>query len=85
MNRSGMWLGVDAAATYSDETEKIEEGDLIILYTDGVSEAENPRGESFGEEGLKSVISKTPGETPHRSVQTGDPGRAGFYGHQRAE
>jgi len=65
MNRSGMWLGVDAAATYSDETAKIEEGDLIILYTDGVSEAENPRGVSFGEEGLKSVISKNRGETPH--------------------
>ena len=65
LNRSGMWLGVDAAATYTDESEKMEEGDLIILYTDGVSEAENPRGEPFGEEGLKSVISKHRGKTPH--------------------
>ncbi len=64
LNRSGMWLGVDAAATYSDESEKIENGDLIILYTDGVSEAENPGGESFGEEGLKSVIMMHPGESP---------------------
>jgi sigma-B regulation protein RsbU (phosphoserine phosphatase) len=65
LNRSGMWLGVDASANYKDETEKIDDDDLIILYTDGVSEAENPLGEPFGVEGLKSVISKHREKTPH--------------------
>ena len=31
-------------------------GDVLVLYTDGVTETENATGEQFGEEGLESLI-----------------------------
>ena len=33
-------------------------GDLFFLYTDGVTEAEDPAARQFGEERLKSVLAK---------------------------
>ncbi len=64
LNKSGMWLGVDSKAIYSDDSGTVGEGDLLVFYTDGVSEAENKLGKAFGEEGLKSVILKHRGKTP---------------------
>jgi sigma-B regulation protein RsbU (phosphoserine phosphatase) len=63
-NKSGMWLGVDANSDFTDEFDTIAQGDLVVFYTDGVSEAENKKGDSFGEEGLKSVVLKNRGKTP---------------------
>jgi sigma-B regulation protein RsbU (phosphoserine phosphatase) len=63
-NKSGMWLGVDANSKFTDEIDSIAQGDLVVFYTDGVSEAENKKGDSFGEEGLKSVVLKNRGKTP---------------------
>ena len=42
-------------ATYRHERVTIEPGDLLVLYTDGITEAENPRGEAFDEAGLEAV------------------------------
>jgi phosphoserine phosphatase RsbU/P len=33
-------------------------GDLFFLYTDGVTEAEDPAARQFGEEHLKSLLAK---------------------------
>lgn len=64
LNKSGMWLGVDANSDFTNEFDTIAQGDLVVFYTDGVSEAENKKGDSFGEEGLKSVVLKNRGKTP---------------------
>jgi len=63
-NQSGMWMGVDANAVYKPETEIIEPGDIIVFYTDGVSEAENKKGEAFGEKGLETAIRVNTDVTP---------------------
>ncbi len=36
----------------------LKPGDLLIYYTDGLTEAENPQGEFFGENGLEETISE---------------------------
>jgi sigma-B regulation protein RsbU (phosphoserine phosphatase) len=64
LKKSGMWLGVDSKAIYTDDSGSVSEGDLLVFYTDGVSEAENKQGKAFGEEGLKSVVLKHRGKTP---------------------
>lgn len=35
---------------------QLEPGDVLVLYTDGVSEAENLQGENFGEERLAEIV-----------------------------
>lgn len=42
-------LGVDAAAHYSTNELTLSKGDTLLLYTDGLTEAENIRKELFGE------------------------------------
>jgi serine phosphatase RsbU (regulator of sigma subunit) len=36
-------------------TTKLDSGDKIVLYTDGITEAKNPQNEMFGEDRLKDV------------------------------
>jgi sigma-B regulation protein RsbU (phosphoserine phosphatase) len=42
--------------TLMDETYKLNPGDFILLYTDGLTEALNPAGEEFGAKNLNDVI-----------------------------
>ena len=52
----GVVLGVQAGLEYQEETLKLEPGDLLFLYTDGLTEAFNNDREQFGEERLESFI-----------------------------
>jgi hypothetical protein len=52
LRTTGMSLGVMEQATWKQRNTKLGPGDLLILYTDGVTEAENPQGVAFGEDRL---------------------------------
>lgn len=54
---SGLPLGIMAIATYCDETTHVEPGDMLFLFTDGITEAEDAEEEEFGVERIASVIS----------------------------
>ena len=49
---------------FSEETIKIEKGDTFILYTDGVTEAMNKKGDMFGQERLAGLLKDNPGLKP---------------------
>lgn len=51
-------LGVVLDAHFSVNDILFENGDIILLYTDGITEAENVKGEYFGIERLLSIIKK---------------------------
>jgi phosphoserine phosphatase RsbU/P len=55
---TGLVLGALAESLYLEETLVLEAGDVVVAYTDGVSEAFNPRGEEFGEERLAAVVAE---------------------------
>lgn len=57
----GVWLGIvdDISGMLTDDTRAIEEGDVILLFTDGVTEAMNPSRELFGEERLRQSLAKS--------------------------
>ncbi|MEO2004016.1 MAG: SpoIIE family protein phosphatase, partial [Candidatus Poribacteria bacterium] len=40
---------------YDEETVALAAGDAVVLYTDGVTEAENEAGEQFGEEAMQGL------------------------------
>ena len=49
-------LGMFRAATYSCSQLEFSPGDTLLVYTDGITEAQNPQGEQFGEERVKACI-----------------------------
>ena len=52
----GIALGVLPEAQYESHTVTLQEGDTVLLYTDGVTEAQNPDGEQFGLERLREIF-----------------------------
>ncbi|HEX9012928.1 MAG TPA: SpoIIE family protein phosphatase [Anaerolineaceae bacterium] len=56
LRTTGMSLGVVDHAQWKQRMTKLGVGDLLVLYTDGVTEAENPQGEPFGEERLIDAV-----------------------------
>lgn len=56
--RTGLPLGVDLNAAYTQQEIYLEEGDFILFYTDGITEATNAQQEEFGIERLKRQVLK---------------------------
>ncbi|MBN1938671.1 MAG: SpoIIE family protein phosphatase [Candidatus Aminicenantes bacterium] len=50
------FLGVDAEASYHEGRDRLEPGDLLVLFTDGVTEAVTPAGDFFGEERFVRLV-----------------------------
>lgn len=55
-DRSGMMLGAMVGVKYKAHELKLSPGDMLYLYTDGITEQPDPRGELFGEERLRFSI-----------------------------
>ncbi len=60
----GTLVGMGMGNTYALGRAVIGDGDLLLIYTDGVTELENPDGEQFGEVRLWEVFSECVGWTP---------------------
>jgi sigma-B regulation protein RsbU (phosphoserine phosphatase) len=56
LETTGIAMGAVNDAKYTQESVQMAPGDLLVLYTDGVTEAENAQLEMFELERLKKVI-----------------------------
>jgi len=56
LSEGGIALGMFDNSAYTAERGRLEPGDLLVLYSDGITEAESPSGTPFDEEGLVSLI-----------------------------
>ncbi len=54
----GAPVGVMAESSYSMVRMKLEEGDVVVLYTDGIPEATNPEGKFFSDERLYETVKR---------------------------
>jgi sigma-B regulation protein RsbU (phosphoserine phosphatase) len=52
----GPVLGILSIAPYSESRERLETGDMLVLYSDGVTEANNPDYDEFDEERFIEVL-----------------------------
>jgi len=55
LERAGVVLGVSEEATYEEERVHLDPGDLLLLYTDGVSGAVSVYGDEFGTQRAEAV------------------------------
>src|ERR1035438_3358381 len=49
-------LGLFDDASYESSVFHLDKGDILVVYSDGLTDAENPQGEMFGEERLLKLI-----------------------------
>ncbi len=62
----GVPLGLFEGSRYETGTAELEPGDLLVLVSDGVTEAERPDGEPFDETGITSLLDAHAAESPER-------------------
>lgn len=58
LESTGMPLGILPEGAFEAGEKTLEVGDTLILYTDGITEPENPDEEEYGEERLREVCIK---------------------------
>ena len=58
---TGPLVGVWDDARFGNEKRHLDPGDLLLLYTDGVTEAHNEKHEMFGEIGLQKLLAEIHG------------------------
>jgi serine phosphatase RsbU (regulator of sigma subunit)/pSer/pThr/pTyr-binding forkhead associated (FHA) protein len=58
LDANGLPLGLFPAVEYDKVEITLQPGDLVMLYTDGITEAANPKGDEFGLERLEAVVQK---------------------------
>jgi sigma-B regulation protein RsbU (phosphoserine phosphatase) len=56
LTAGGPVIGLLENCVYQNCTIELRSGDVLVAYTDGLSEARNPEGEEFGEERLMRIV-----------------------------
>lgn len=56
LETGGMVIGLLPDAEYQHETVQLQPGDVLVIYSDGISEAMNMQEEEFGEPRLARLI-----------------------------
>lgn len=54
--RTGMPLGIEEYFPYTQNTVRLEPGDFVLLYTDGVTEAIDAHDQQFGMQRLEQIL-----------------------------
>ena len=58
LDSNGLVVGAIPRAQYDESCLTMQSGDLLVCYTDGITEPENAYGEMFGEERLIELVKK---------------------------
>ncbi len=69
LDSTGPLLGTLETATFKERQVEIRSGDILCLYTDGITESMSPGKELFGEERLRDVVRARKGGTAAEIVR----------------
>ena len=58
LSKGGTVLGVIEPFEYEEEVVRLEKGDAIVIYSDGITESFNEADEPFGEERIAAILEK---------------------------
>ncbi|GAB1355249.1 MAG TPA: SpoIIE family protein phosphatase [Candidatus Rifleibacterium sp.] len=67
-SEKGLPLGILEDYEYGSKNFQLVAGDLLLLYTDGVTEARNSDDEEFGDFGLKRFLARVRGKNPAQDL-----------------
>jgi serine phosphatase RsbU (regulator of sigma subunit)/energy-coupling factor transporter ATP-binding protein EcfA2 len=65
----GPCVGLLEKAPFTQETEQLDAGDVVVIFSDGVSEGLNVSGDEFGDDRLQSLIERSHGADPRVLVE----------------
>ncbi len=69
LENGGPPVGLFKFSRYQQDEVQLEPGDLLVLYTDGISEAENPAQDEWGEDALIAAARACPAGPPAEAIQ----------------
>jgi sigma-B regulation protein RsbU (phosphoserine phosphatase) len=64
LESDGLVVGLFERALYEEVTVRLQPGDVLIIFTDGVSEAIDPAANEFGEERIVQTVREAGAEDP---------------------
>ncbi|MEN8259254.1 MAG: PAS domain S-box protein [Pseudomonadota bacterium] len=68
LDTEGLVIGVKKKVDFEEKRVVLNPGDTIVLYTDGITEAENSNGEFFGATRLCEILHKNTDLSPQKTV-----------------
>jgi serine phosphatase RsbU (regulator of sigma subunit) len=69
LERGGLILGPNPATRYAQGQVRMQSGDVVVLYTDGLTERENSLGRQYGLARLKRILREMPDAPPRQRVE----------------
>ncbi|MSN24520.1 MAG: SpoIIE family protein phosphatase [Geobacter sp.] len=82
LDAEGLILGVKKGVAFEEKSILVQTGDILLLYTDGITEAENDCGDFFGVGRLSETLAKKHAEPPHELIHSVLESVAAFRGAQ---
>lgn len=70
LEAGGLPVGMFADSHYQIGTTRIETGDWLVIFTDGIVEAENAKAEEYGEPELIRLVDRASASTPAELLRT---------------
>jgi sigma-B regulation protein RsbU (phosphoserine phosphatase) len=61
LEKGGLILGIFAHADYEEETVRLEPGDVLVVFSDGVSESVNPAEEQYDDHRIAACVQRYAG------------------------
>jgi phosphoserine phosphatase RsbU/P len=58
---TGFPLGIFEEATYDERTVILDPGDIVVIYSDGIGDAQNRAGDFFGSARVAKMVAENPG------------------------
>jgi sigma-B regulation protein RsbU (phosphoserine phosphatase) len=65
-----MLIGAFAEALYEEQSIQLHPGDLLVAYTDGLTDSQNIHGEDWGQQRLQKTLFRCAGRNPAWVVHT---------------
>jgi PAS domain S-box-containing protein len=66
LDADGLILGIRKNVVFEEREIALNKGDLLLIYTDGLTEAENADGEFFGVERVSEILTQNAQKSPQQ-------------------